>query len=469
MDKVELSLDDKMELLRREYGDGSESNNLLILRDMLECNSECAGDYSNIQWYDRNPYEQLRWMHRNLPAVNYVTDRTVDYIFSNGLTTNNVESDKILNDWLYSFNDAGTINLSVLRSAVKRSMIYGRCGVRILDFESGIIPVYSRNYAPIYDYLGDFTGVKGVTGFLMSYKGENLDEIDLTDVQYKYNKRDIISSNRDGLLLLPPDDFINLRWDPSDPQGKSPLLYDRMRLDLLSSTYQRLNYDLEYDGPGRIILRFAENFGDMHGNETSTKTTLGGTDNTRAKKAYNELEQLARRIKESSSDAVIAVSDIFDKTITHLPRVTNSTEFLDYASTGGEIMCQVFGIPPALLEFGKVSGNVSMEKIIDNAVLNSIIPIRERYSLQISNILSKKLGLPMIEFNKYGLQQYSAANEGRKLIVDIISGLKDQGYDVLADDFIRILQDDVERELRPAEQLGLVAKIHNLFKLGRTK
>ncbi|MGH2123234.1 hypothetical protein ACQ10H_15495, partial [Enterococcus faecalis] len=83
----------------------------------------------------------------------------------------------------------------------------------------------------------------------------------------------------------------------------------------------------------------------------------------------------------------LAVSNAFKK-MDHLPRVTKATEFLSYLNQEGEIMAQVFGVPNVLLGLGKISENISMEKVIDNAMLNSIIPLRENITTQISSILT---------------------------------------------------------------------------------
>lgn len=127
---------------------------------------------------------------------------------------------------------------------------------------------------------------------------------------------------------------------------------------------------------------------------------------TRKDKAKQEVKELLEQIKGSSSDNIIAISSMFEK-MDHLPRVTKATEFLDYLTMKeGSIIAQCFGIVPELIGLGDVSGNVSMEKIIDNAMTNTIVPMREAFATQISPMLSKKLGLPKIYFDKYELKQF---------------------------------------------------------------
>ena len=108
-------------------------------------------------------------------------------------------------------------------------------------------------------------------------------------------------------------------------------------------------------------------------------------------KAKEEARRIAREIKSSTSDSVILLSNGFDKDIEHLERVTKATEFFDWLSNEGVILAQAMGMAPSLLELGKISGNVSMEKIIDNSMLNNIVPLREQYAIQFSEFISNHL------------------------------------------------------------------------------
>ena len=143
----------------------------------------------------------------------------------------------------------------------------------------------------------------------------------------------------------------------------------------------------------------------------------------RIEKAKLEAKRIAKEIKNSSSDAVVVISNAFDKDIEHLPRVTKATEFFDWISNEGVILAQLLGMSPTLLEVGQIHGNVSVEKIIDNAMLNTIIPLREHYAIQITNIISSHIGVPKVYFDKYDLQQVQDENEVRANVSYIIQKL----------------------------------------------
>ena len=91
------------------------------------------------------------------------------------------------------------------------------------------------------------------------------------------------------------------------------------------------------------------------------------------------------------------------------------------------------GMSPTLLEVGHISGNVSVEKIIDNGMLNTIIPMRENYAVQFSDLISNALDFPKVYFNKYDLQQVEDENIVRHKVAEIIRNLsvayKNSGYE----------------------------------------
>lgn len=432
-------------------------NALRVLNDMLTCGA-CSDLGDNPITLSVDCQDYLTWQYTNMPAIKYVTNRINDYIFSNGFTTGDEEKDIELDNWMYKANIQGVTNYNVLRSATQELMIYGHSGVRWLDEQSGIVSVSPQYYGTILDETAMFKGVKVPVSYIVSQtQDQYLSDIDLTQVVYdkeSFLNYGYLQDVDNKILMLPPEDFMSLRWDPNDEKGTSPLMYDRQRLNLLLSVYQRLNYDIKYDGPGRLILSLSGNVGDPWGNETSSAQQIAGSkaaQDSKMEKARAEIIRLGEEIKHSNSDAVIALSNIFSEKITHLPRVTKGTEFFSYISTEGEILCQVYGVPPALLELGKVFGNVSMQKIIDNAIVNSIVPIRERIATQISPFLAPRLGVDKIFFNKYELDQIDDENNTRKTVADIIKVLQDAGYDELAGQFAALLEDDITIAGEPAK------------------
>lgn len=391
----------------------------------------------------------IEWLYKNLPAIQYVVDQIINLIFSNGLTTGDEEQDEKLNDFLYSKNINGTTNYSVLQNGIKNTFIYGKSGIRWLSEKDGIINVDSKHYACLVDENEEYYGFDDVIGYIISIGCKKIWEADTDELSFDeaaFVKNGIVIDKDNKIMIISKDDFLNMRTNTSKNNGESPLTLDRQRLRLLTTIYERMNYDLAYDGPGRILFKLKNDYAQGGENDISTSEIINqtkGAQEGRIKKAKAEVEAIGKKIKESTSDNVIAVSSIFDEII-HLPRLTKSTEFFDYLENEGVIISQLFGVPHTLLGLGKISGNVSMEKIIDNAMLNSVVPIREKFATQISGFLADKIGVEKIYFDKYEMQQATDENDKRMKVVDMISKLKSAGYEKLSDRMAGMLDDDLD-------------------------
>ena len=274
--------------------------------------------------------------------------------------------------------------------------------------------------------------------------------------------------DKEELMVLTPGEFLNMRNNTSYTYGRSPLLADQERLDLVVSVYERLNYDIRYDGPGRIIIRPKDGF--IQGDDTdvsSSQIMSGALEDTkkRVDSIKQEASRVAKQIKTSSSDSVVVLSNAFDKEIEKLPRVTKATEFFEWLTNDTMILAQDFGMNPSLLELGKVSGNVSMGSILNTAMSQSIVPLRERYAVQLSGFLSKHLHVDKVFFNLYEMEQREDENTMRTKVVNMMSLLnamrvKEGENEViqpaaqkLFDDLAAMLDENIHNELGILEEL----------------
>lgn len=416
-----------------------------VLEEMLSC-STCA-DLGTVKKDSDFTLLDVEEMVNYLPGVDYVLQRMLNYMFSNGMTTGDYDLDKnILSPWLYEVkNKEGSTNYEVLRACIGEACVYGESGLRLLD---GALYMYKKGYYAML--INEDEGIQEILAYIIRKNGRSIE----SDV--KQNEWEDIHTYEDldeyfdenGYVLLDPSEFINVRNDTTFLHGYSPFERDTERLNLLGSVYDHLNYDIDYDGPGRIILR--PKSGLVNGdNEVSTGQIVNnsmGAQEARNEKAKAEAKRVAGEIKQSSSDAVILLSGAFSDEIEHLPRVTKSTEFLDWVNNDTVVIAQILGMSPTLLEIGKIHGNVSVEKIIDNAMLNTIIPMREMYAIQFSKMISDHLGVTKVYFNKYDLEQIEDENAQRKKIADLIQNLSyaykaapSEELDKLIKDFIEFL------------------------------
>lgn len=409
---------------RRKSTERIEEIGQEVLNDMLACpTTGCdLGTAELSKTIDDDDVEELL---KDLPGVDYVLDRLINYLFSNGLTTGDqVVDETVLDPWLFeSKNELGAVNYEVLKEVIRQAASRGECGLRLYD---GNLYAYKKGTYGIILYKHD--GIDEVMGYFIREDGKaisrdlKLDEWEeiqsYDDIGGYFRKRDMI--------LLDPSEFENIRNNPGYLHGYSPFTRDRQRIDLLTSVYDRMNYDIVYDGPGRIVLRPKDGYVSTDGNDVSTSQIVNnsmGAQEKRNEAAKKEVARVAKAIKESSSDSVVLLSNAFDKDIEHLPRVTKSTEFFEWASNDTVIVAQILGMSPTLLEVGKLHGNVSVEKIIDNAMLNTIIPTRENYAVQFSKMVSAHLGVGKVYFDKYDLEQVQDENDIREKLAQTIQKL----------------------------------------------
>lgn len=414
-----------------------------VFEEMLSC-STCE-DLGTVRTDKEPTTVEIEEMTKYLPGVDYVLQRMLNYIFSNGMTTGDYEKDRdVLNPWLYEEkNKEGSTNYEVLRACIGEACVYGESGLRLLD---GKLYMYKKGYYAMLIYEDE--GIEEIVAYVIRKNGKVIESDFKRKSWENFETYEDLDKYLDdnGYVLLDPSSFINVRNDTTYLHGYSPFERDIERLNLMGSAYDHLNYDIEYDGPGRIIIRPKD--GLVNGdNEVSTGQIVNnsiGAQVERNEKAKQEAKRVAKEIKESSSDAVILLSNAFSNEVEKLPRVTKATEFLGWLENDTVMIAQILGMSPTLLEIGKIHGNVSVEKIIDNAMLNTIIPMREKYAIQFSKMISDYLGVVKVYFNKYDLEQVEDENAQRKKIAELI---KDLSYAAKANpdvDMVPLITDFME-------------------------
>lgn len=425
-------------------------NAVKILNEMLECNASCAGDFSPMSGNCLYEEDMLAWMYKNLPTLPYVISQIVDFIFSNGLTTGDETQDEKLDAFMFTRNINGVMHHTIVREGLKQALIYGKHGLRWLGRDAGLISFDSKRYGALLEKNEEYYGFDEVAGYILAMDDTKIWDTQTTEIDLDwevFERQGRLVDVDKKLLIVGKGEFLSLRNNPLTENGDSPLKFDLQRSQLLANIYERLNYDVKYDGPGRILLRLKDGWDKKSDIDTGASTVVNGSQKAkegRSTKAKQEADLLGRKIKESGSDSVIVVSNMFDKDIERLPRTTRAIEFTDFVTNEGVIMAQIFGVPPALIGLGRISGNVSMEKIIDNAMVNSIIPMRERFATQLSGFLAPIIGVEKIYFNKYEMRQTVDENDRRVKVVGMVEKLRKSGDKETADRLIELLNEDLE-------------------------
>lgn len=429
-----------------------------IVRDWATCNQVC--DVAVPKRKERRGLDKVDEYMTVLPGADYVLTQTLNYIFSNGVTTGSIVDDKKLEQFLYRTNDRGTINLHELRDVIGMAITHGASGMRWLN---GNIYQYKWGCYRILTLMRN--GIRTVAGFLVAKNGGRVPPVKFDFKEYREYEDFIRDIDKKGLILLDTKEFMVVRNDTSLPYGHSPLLRDEARLDLLTAVYERLNYDIRYDGPGRIIIRPKDGFANGDVNDISTTAVISealASQKTRSEEMLAEARRVAKQIQGSSSDSVIVLSNAFSDKIEHLERVTKATEFFTWIKNDTLLLAQDFGMSPSLLELGNVSGNVSMTSIIDLAMTNSIVPLRERYAQQFSSFIASHLGVEKVYFNIYEMAQQEDENTMRTKIVNIMSllnAMHDENDRIrpealdLFKDFADMMSENIHNEINQLEEL----------------
>lgn len=399
----------------------AEQYKIDVLDDMNHC-SNCTDIQSTSS---KTGYRRISidWMLENLPGIDYVMNRLLNYMFSNGITTGaGQDADALLDGWLYErTNKQGATNYSVLRSVLWDAIIRGECGIRLID---GDIYKYPKGkYGLLYTMEN---GIEEIVGYYVKKNGDDVEDTINTDQWGEFGTwNDIIEwFNDNGYILLDSSSFLNIRNDTATLHGYSPLMRDRQRVMLIIAIYERLNYDIRFDGPGRIFLKTKDEY--VGENEKSTGEILNLSPRARTERyqeAKQEAKDIANFIKNSSSDTVGVISGAFENNVIHLPRVTQAKEFLEWLEIDTVVMAQIVGMSPTLLEVGKLHGNVSVAHIIDTAMTNTVVPMRESYAIQFSPLLERAIGVPKVYFDKYDMQQVESENDIRSKVAEIIKNL----------------------------------------------
>lgn len=425
-----------------------EKYNEEYLKDVFTKMNECDSKCTDLVGWSKESGKDAEWYMENMPGAQYVLDRQLNYIFSNGLTTGETASDKRLDTWLYETkNRLGATNYAELREAIGQTIAFGECGLRHYD---GNIYHVKRGYYGVL--LNREDGIDEIMAYYVRKDRKKVDSvIDTKDWDFDEYEDILAWFDEHNYILLDPSDFIMLRNNTSDLKTSSPFESDKQRVDLLTGVYQQLNYDIRYDGPGRTFFFSKAGYAEGDGNDISTGTVLNNSEGAKTErllKAKAEIRKLLTEIKKSTSDSVGVLSGAFDPDhYIHLPRVTKGTDFLKWLDVDTVVMAQLFGMSPTLVEVGELHGNVSVEKIIDNAMLNTIIPMREMFATQFSEFIARIVGVPKLFFNKYDMQQIKDENEARLKLSQTIKDLCNAYHNNESDELAK-LTDEVAELLR---------------------
>jgi len=421
-----------------------------------ECGGSCAMDrYFNAEYKDRLIFqssgfrgtpvgenlEDIEKLALDLPDVDYILDNIVNYMFTNYLTTESFEKDSTLRNYLYDHNFNGQRNYDVLKQVAKGYRKYGYYG--ILNTGEGLVGVHPKDIlACVIDYPR-----MPVLRQTLTYLIKN-NNIYMTPYEQKtgnpriasdYSEDDIkkILENpedyKNEVMVVTDDVFTCVRLDTSQVFCMSPLLKDRKRVELILNILNRMNYDISRNGIGTIALQAKDTLEEQIEESVEQGTAFSGGElldmgrtakAERTQKIVEDMNAFADKLSQTEFNDAIVYSGNFQN-LEQLERDTKATDFLDYLSQYvPAIICQMFGVPARLFDLNKTVSNIGTYSIIDNAMKNTIIPMRDHFLGQIVHLLQNATGLTEhIKFDSYEFtNNYNYNND--LYILDVYDRLK---------------------------------------------
>ena len=402
-----------------------------------ECGGDCAMDrYFNAEYKDRLVFqssgfrgtpvgenlEDIERLALDLPDVDYILDNIVNYMFTNYLTTEDFDKDKVLRDYLYRLNFNGQRNYDVLKQVAKGYRKYGYYG--LLNTGEGLVGIHPKDIlACVIDYpkkpvlRQTLTYlIKNTNVFITPFDRKTGNNRPVTD----YSADDIqkILENpeeyKNEVLVVTDKEFACVRIDTSQVFCMSPLLKDRKRVELILNILNRMNYDISRNGIGTIALQAKDTLEEQIEESVEQGTSFSSGElldmgrtakGERTKKIIEDMNAFAEKLSETEFNDAIVYSGNFQN-LEQLERDTKATDFLDYLSQYiPAIICQMFGVPARLFDLNKTVSNIGTYSIIDNAMKNTIIPMRDHFLGQVIHILQNATNLSEhIKFDSYESQ-----------------------------------------------------------------
>ena len=375
-------------------------------------------------------YQDMEYIIKNMPGMTYAIMQFQNYLYSNGLTTTDIEEDKKLTDWLYTTNKSGTTNYDVLRSATTRAGWLGYAGLRKHEGNIYFVPNYDIKY------FYDDNGIQQIVGYVFKKDGDNLNTTNDTEIIKKLAEKNTNPSKfleelkdyykNQNLIFIAEEtkEFLHLRNNFDSIKGEPKLLNEKLRIQSVITTLSQLIDDLNNYTPGRLVMfedgsvYGALDTDDKLNNDIQIDKALKGAIKQKTNKdaKREEIERdIAKKIKNSNTKSIIVLPNWLKDKLEVLPKQVKASDILELINQiGVEVSAQVLGLSPQLLGVGKVSGNISMSSIIDDCMLNNIIPMREMFSNQFSKFIADIVGVKLVKYNEYELKQKDSISDLRE-------------------------------------------------------
>lgn len=385
-------------------------------------------------------YYNLEYLVHYLPNIKSVANLKTALVIGAGLEleytgneelTDNLkvrieEDNNKLQNWLNTSNNLGNTNLSVIKSAIEETEIFGHSGIQLFNENNTLLlnPIHSFNF-----HIVLIKGKKGSTKIAFYYINLNDQNKDIDIKEVIDNKNSKIKETDSQYYLL-PDEFIHLKTNSENIYGVSPFVYDRGRIQLLlDSLLQNVN-DINSEKFGKILLKTQEKV---------ANEDLGLSNELAKANPEQRLENLATAFNlgreglnslTDNSEAGWVMNKAYFEDMEQLARQIKGSDYLDWINTNATLIaCNALGIHPDLLGGIGRGYSSSLKSIIDFTITNYIKPVQLEYQAMLNqNILTKldfgtdyKLVFKPLDFTdpKEIAEIYSKTAETAKKMADV--------------------------------------------------
>ena len=422
---------------------------------------------------DKDPALYVDQIIENLPGAKYVSSTFSQLAYANGLTIDDEQEDKKLQEFLAEYTPLGITNRDVIYQAMLDSTVYGGALLRFVSASEIDNALYNQSK----DFLVEHSP-KYFDPIVLKYERLMLEKIIAYEIRDTYEptqktaevSTDMLSAllrngagylkTDDGRFIVDSDSATYPRFYPGYIKAESPFYYDRMRIDLALAALQRNIADLRKDGIGRLILYERQN---ISPNTITEEAFAGGAaEGSQSAQAdrrtdADNIRRLSRDIKNSGTDSVITLDgDRFEDKVDTIPRQVSSSDYITVVEDSVKIACNAYGLPPGMFGVKDTGYQSSVRPLLEFAENNYISPFRNRFADNLNKFLKSKLKLKGVI--KFDLLDTTAIDELVKNHQGFISVAKDMvSVGVPLGEVYKYVNDNIGSELDEGDTTRLLA------------
>jgi hypothetical protein len=370
------------------------ANTSAVIEELSQVKNDCGSCCDLFDSQKTNPLNSIKILHEYFPLIESAADFKADLILGRGITVKDGTDAEIakLNAFLTTNNHQG-----VIKNQIKSSLIYGHSLIRLITLGT---QRYLQPIAPFNFFLVNIP--TDVVGFFLP----NLYVVTTKENTEKSHYEQKITVDKDGLLTfkqtnelytLLPSEVIHLKINESNAYGKSPFLFDKLRIQL---GFDVLSYNITDAGNGgvnKLLVALKENIDPR----SLGLNEIEGQDPVKYTQAIQEIAKANKETinKNNNLEPRKNAVTIYNKS--HIESIDKSSvdvrsiEYMQYIQGANtELVCSALGLHPALFMSREGGASAtSLQPILEYTVNVLTKPAVELFETQVLSKIRKFLGI----------------------------------------------------------------------------